>query len=148
MKEVVNQVYERFGRIDGVIHSAGNAGGGIIALKTPGWQRKFSHLKFRGTRVIERLFGDQDIDFIWLFSSVTAVLGEAGRVDYCAANSYIDAVAQSWNQKRPGVFRSLGWAAWAEIGMASRWEDAKAKRQSGKRVQRVEVGDWLRPISS
>lgn len=148
MKEVVNQVYERFGRIDGVIHSAGNAGGGIIALKTPEMATEVLAPKVQGTRVIERLFGDQDIDFIWLFSSVTAVLGEAGRVDYCAANSYIDAVAQSWNQKRPGVFRSLGWAAWAEIGMASRWEDAKAKRQSGKRVQRVEVGDWLRLISS
>jgi acyl transferase domain-containing protein/acyl carrier protein len=148
MKEVVNQVYERFGKIDGVIHSAGNAGGGIIALKTPEMAREVLEPKVQGTRVIERLFGDRDLDFIWLFSSVTAVLGEAGRVDYCAANSYIDAVAQSWNQKRPGLFRSLGWAAWAEIGMASRWEDAKAKRQSGKRVQRVEAGDWLRLISS
>lgn len=148
MKEVVNQVYERFGRIDGVIHSAGNAGGGIIALKTPEMASEVLEPKVQGTRVIERLFGDRDLDFIWLFSSVTAVLGEAGRVDYCAANSYIDAVAQSWNQKRPGLFCSLAWAAWAEIGMASRWEDAKAKRQSGKRVQRVEAGDWLRLLSS
>ena len=31
---------ERFGRIDGVIHAAGVAGGGIIQLKSTGWRRR------------------------------------------------------------------------------------------------------------
>ena len=144
LAEAVAAAERRFGAIYGVVHSAGSAGGGIIALKTPGMVAPVLEPKVAGTRAIEALFADRPVDFILLFSSVTAVLGEAGRVDYCAANSFMDAVAQRWGQKRPGVLRSLGWAAWAEIGMASRWEEAKARRVAGVLLsKRSAPAAWL-----
>jgi acyl transferase domain-containing protein/acyl carrier protein len=147
MARIVTEAESRFGAIDGVVHSAGIAGGGIIALKSPDMMTLVLAPKVEGTRVLEALFRHRKLDFFLLFSSVTAVLGEAGRVDYCAANSFLDALAQQWSKTRPGVMRSIGWSAWAEIGMASRWEDEKAKRLRST-PSRSSPDTWLQLIGS
>ncbi len=146
MARIVAEAERRFGAIDGVVHSAGSAGGGIVALKTAEMTTPVLSPKVEGTRVLDALFRDRPLDFLCLFSSVTAVLGEAGRVDYCAANAYLDALAQHWASARPGVMRAIGWSAWAEIGMASRWEDAKAKRQRSA-PKRTAPDAWLEPVA-
>ena len=149
MTAAVEAAKAAFGPITGVIHSAGMAGGGVIALKTEAMAAEVLDPKVTGTLVLESLFGEAELDFLLLFSSVTAVLGEAGRVDYCAANSFMDAMAHSWGQRRPGVVRSVNWAAWAELGMAARWEDVKARRQSSRlRPKRPAPGHWLHPFAA
>jgi acyl transferase domain-containing protein len=147
MTRIVAEAERCFGAIDGVVHSAGSAGGGIIALKSPDMASSVLAPKIEGTLVLEALFRHRPLDFLLLFSSVTAVLGEAGRVDYCAANSFLDALAQQWAKTRPGVMRSIGWSAWAEIGMASRWEDEKARRLRNS-PKRPNPDAWLLPIAS
>ena len=54
-----------------------------------------------------------------LFSSIAALLGGAGQTNYSAANSCLDlmAVYRRWIGT---ISVSVQWAAWAEIGMASR----------------------------
>jgi len=148
MAAVVAEAERRFGPIRGVIHSAGSAGGGIIALKTPEMTVPVLRPKIEGTLAIAELFHDRPVDFVWLFSSITAVLGEPGRVDYCAGNAVLDALAQQWAQRRPGVMRSLAWSGWAEIGMASRWEKRKARNlAAGARPRRSAPDGWLKPVA-
>ena len=45
MHAVLDHARERFGRIDGVIHTAGVAGGGLIESKSRQWLRRCSRLK-------------------------------------------------------------------------------------------------------
>jgi hypothetical protein len=51
-------------------------------------------------------------DFVVLFSSITSVTGGGpGQVDYCAANAYLDAVAQQMGRHGPRVL-SIDWGEW------------------------------------
>jgi acyl transferase domain-containing protein/acyl carrier protein len=115
MRAVLAQARERFGPLHGVIHAAGVAGGGVIQLKTREAAEAVLAPKVRGTLVLDELLRDQPLDFLMLCSSLTAVTGGAGQVDYTAANAFLDAFAQS----RPdGATVSVNWDAWGEVGMA------------------------------
>lgn len=132
MTKVVNEATGKYGRIKGVIHSAGIAGGGIISLKTRERADEVLEAKVRGTLALNEIFQIENLDFLLLFSSVTSVLGEPGRVDYCSANSFMDAIANYWNQSYPGRVISLNWGSWGELGMAARWEENKQKRHHSR----------------
>jgi len=148
MEAVVKSVRRAFGRIDGVIHAAGIAGGGIISLKTREMADAVFSAKVTGTLVLDRLFKDEAVDFIALFSSVTSYLGEIGRVDYCSGNSFMDAFAQYRNQTHPGRFVSLNWAGWNEVGMAARWEESVVEKTLGlQKLSRRQAAPCLQLVS-
>jgi phthiocerol/phenolphthiocerol synthesis type-I polyketide synthase E len=73
--------------------------------------------KLAGTLALRHAFGDMSLDFVALCSSVTAVSGDFGQVDYCAANTFMDAYAASAHGWRAPVV-SHNWSGWAEVGMA------------------------------
>ncbi len=125
MRGVVEQARARFGGLHGVIHAAGVAGGGLIQLKTREAAERVLAPKVRGLRALEAALAaaDLDLDFLLLCSSNIAVLGSIGQVDYCAANSYLDACAQAAaaqpaGSSRRGLVLSVNWSAWQEVGMA------------------------------
>ncbi len=118
MQDVVGQIRARFGPIKGVIHSAGVPAGGLIQLKTPEMVEPIFSPKVKGTMVLDSLLDDGELDFFMLCSSLASVIGVPGQVDYCAANSFLDAYAQ-FRARRKGAFTvSVNWDAWAEVGMA------------------------------
>lgn len=52
------------------------------------------------------------------FSSVTALVGNAGQSAYAFANGYLDGLAQAEHDRgAPAAFLSLGWPLWNEGGM-------------------------------
>lgn len=144
MAALVDDVEHRYGAIHGVIHSAGIAGGGVISLKTGEMAAPVLRAKVEGALVLDRLFARRPLDFMLLFSSITSVLGEAGRVDYCAANNFMDALAHYRNQRQPGRITAVNWGAWSGFGMAARWSDGKAARAPKRTAARQPGGPWLR----
>lgn len=145
MAALVDDVERRHGAIRGVIHCAGVAGGGVISLKTEEMAAEVLRAKVEGTLVLDRLFERRPLDFILLFSSITSVLGEAGRVDYCAANNFMDALAHYRNQFQPGRITAINWGAWAGFGMAARWSGGKAARKPWRPAPRQPGDAWLQP---
>jgi NAD(P)-dependent dehydrogenase (short-subunit alcohol dehydrogenase family) len=118
MQAVVDQACARFGRIDGVVHAAGIAGGGMIQLKKREVAAAVLAPKVIGTQVLERVLAGQRLDFLMLCSSLTGVLGGLGQVDYCGANAYLDAFA-AHHAAATGTFTiAVNWNAWREVGMA------------------------------
>ena len=118
MREAVGQVLARFGEIHGVIHAAGLAGGGVIQLKSPETAARVLAPKTRGTRCLDAALAGLPLDFLALCSSTIAVAGGLGQVDYCAANSYLDAFAQAKALAGGPYTVSINWGAWQEVGMA------------------------------
>ena len=57
------------------------------------------------------------LDFFALFSSVSALTPPDGQVDYCAANAFLNAYAQSRPAGRN--FLVIGWGPWSQIGMVA-----------------------------
>jgi thioesterase domain-containing protein/acyl carrier protein len=107
---------QRFGTINGVIHTAGLPGGGMMQLKTPEAAARILVAKVQGTVVIDQIFKKAPLDFVVLCSSVESILGEFGQVDYAAANAFLDAYAQSQPASRRAI--SINWDAWQQVGMA------------------------------
>ncbi len=123
VRAAVDQALARFGRIDGVIHAAGVAGRGLLQLKSPETAATVLAPKLRGTLMLERALAGQKLDFFVLCSSTIALAGGLGQVDYCAANSFLDAYAQArsgTNGSGANGTRviSINWGAWGEVGMA------------------------------
>ena len=110
-------VLERFGALDGIVHTAGIPGGGIVQLKTDDMARTILRPKVEGARTLLEVFGDLPLDFLAIYSSVASILGEFGQADYCGANAYLDALAASrWGQAPP--VRAINWDIWQEVGLA------------------------------
>jgi NADP-dependent 3-hydroxy acid dehydrogenase YdfG len=106
MRAAIAQAVEHFGNIHGVIHAAGIAGGGLIQRQTPEMVANSFASKIKGTQVLEAIFKESQLDFFVLCSSCRSLLGGPGRVDYCAANAFLDAVAHK-NNSRNGTFHRL-----------------------------------------
>ena len=119
MREVLERARERFGGIDGVIHTAGVAGGGLIELKEPQVADAVLAPKVLGTLVLDELLRETPVDFFILCSSLASLLGGVGQADYVAANSFMDAFAYQRNLKDGAFTVSILWDTWQQVGMAA-----------------------------
>ena len=120
MQEVIAEVQQRFGVINGVVHAAGVEGGGLIQLGTSPRAAAVLAPKVQGLRALEFALQELDLDFFLLCSSLSSVLGSVGQVDYCAANFFMDAFAHYDSIKTGRSTVSVNWSAWQEIGLATK----------------------------
>ncbi|MBE7700244.1 SDR family NAD(P)-dependent oxidoreductase [Oerskovia sp. Sa1BUA8] len=116
VRTLVGRLRARGVRVRGLLHSAGVAGGGMLAGRSHEAAHAVLTPKVEGTVNLYRELGEE-LDLLVLFSSVTAVTGTFGMVDYCAANNFLDAFA-AWASARGTRTISIGWAGWSEVGMA------------------------------
>jgi acyl transferase domain-containing protein/acyl carrier protein len=117
MQTLKTQICDRFGKINGVIHAAGIAGGGIIQLKTSLVADSVLAPKVKGTLVLDAIFQDEKLDFLVLCSSLGSILGGLGQVDYCAANAFLDEFARSNYLREKPLTISINWCGWQDVGM-------------------------------
>jgi short-subunit dehydrogenase len=118
MQAVKERALARFGAIHGILHAAGVPGMGLIQTKTREIAESVFAPKIRGTLVLAEVFGDLPLDFVALFSSVTALLSQPGQSDYAAANGFLDAFARAERLRGGLPVVSIDWDAWQEVGMA------------------------------
>ncbi|TBR57009.1 non-ribosomal peptide synthase [Westiellopsis prolifica IICB1] len=120
MQLVVTEALEKFGQINGIIHAAGIAGGGIIQLKTEDIVNSVFTPKIQGTLVLKEILNSKNInlDFLVLCSSQSSILSEFGQVDYCAANAFLDVYADYCTSKSDQFTVAINWGSWQEVGMA------------------------------
>ena len=121
----VAQAHERFGPIQAAIHAAGVPGGGVLQLKTRDAADRVLAPKVRGTRALAAALAGEPLELLALCSSTYALTGGVGQVDYCAANSFLDAFARAEIAIARRVV-SLGWGPWSEVGMAAQAGGATA----------------------
>ncbi|MES2784438.1 MAG: beta-ketoacyl synthase N-terminal-like domain-containing protein [Pseudomonadota bacterium] len=115
MARVVGECRARLGAINGVFHTAGALGDGLISLKTAESIEHVMRAKVRGGQVLHELLPAGDLDVFAVFSSTSVFLGAAGQVDYVAANAFLDALAAS---RSDGL--CIRWGIWGDRGMAAR----------------------------
>ncbi|MFG2247612.1 SDR family NAD(P)-dependent oxidoreductase [Spirillospora sp. NPDC048823] len=139
LRRAREETLARFGRLDVIVHAAGVAGGGMAEVKERAAAERVLAPKIGGTLALRDAFGDLDLRAVVLCSSVTAVAGGFGQVDYCAANAFMDAHA-SGEHGWPCRVVSLDWGGWLEVGMAAEAEAPSAFRalQRGMRSTPVD----------
>ncbi|MGI9621310.1 MAG: type I polyketide synthase [Acidimicrobiales bacterium] len=119
MEDVVKEATERFGRIDGVLHTAGIVEENLIALKTEHELDRVLTPKVQGAMVLDEVMADTDAEFIVYFSSTSTALGIPGQVDYAAANAFLDAYGARETKSGSPEIISLAWGPWREVGLAA-----------------------------
>jgi len=112
--------YERAGypALRGIVHAAVVIEDALLQDLSPSSFEKVFRPKLFGARVLERLAERVSADFLVLFSSLGAVLGQTGQGNYAAANAAVDALAHcSRGRGLPTV--SINWGGWREAGLGA-----------------------------
>jgi len=120
---------ERRPPIRGVIHSAVVIEDALVKDQTPATVAHVMRPKASGGWALHECTAEDRLDFFVLFSSLGAVLGQAGQGSYAAANAFLDALA-IYRRRRglPGL--SINWAGWREAGLGAASAGARLTIQS------------------
>ncbi|MCW2598053.1 MAG: mycocerosic acid synthase, partial [Jatrophihabitans sp.] len=74
--------------------------------------------KVAGAWQLHEALADQHVDWLVVYSSMAALLGNAGQGVYAAANAWLDGFAQ-WRSAQGRPTLAVNWGAWGEIGQAT-----------------------------
>ncbi|MGW7688463.1 SDR family oxidoreductase [Streptomyces asiaticus] len=119
MLRAVGELRAAAGPLNGVVHAAGLPSQGMIVTRTPADAGQVLAAKTHGLIVLDRVCREDELDFMLLCSSVTAVLGGPGQSDYAAANAFLDAWAQYRRRESRLPVTAVGWDTWRDTGMAA-----------------------------
>ncbi|BCH57154.1 SDR family NAD(P)-dependent oxidoreductase [Agrobacterium vitis] len=130
-------VIARHDPFDGILHSAGIHDDDLIGKKTAAGFERVLAAKVQGTVNLDLATRDHDLDFLVLFSSISAVLGNPGQADYATGNAFMDGFAAWRNERaregqRRGHTLSLNWPLWEAGGMVV--------SETGKALMRQSMG--------
>ncbi len=138
---VINQVRQRSGRIDVLLHAAGLDRSRALPDKDP---REFDlvfDVKSDGFFNLLHAIGDMPLRATVAFSSIAGRFGNPGQTDYSAANDLLCKITSSFRTTRPatrGIV--IDWTAWGGIGMATRGSIPKVMEMAGIDMLPPEAG--------
>jgi NAD(P)-dependent dehydrogenase (short-subunit alcohol dehydrogenase family) len=115
---LIDDLYAKLGRIDAVIHAAGVIEDHWIRNKSAESFARVFDTKVRSALVLARTLRPEGLEFLGFFSSVSARFGNAGQVDYSAANEVLNKLADHLDRDWPGRVVSINWGPW-DAGMVS-----------------------------
>jgi acyl transferase domain-containing protein/NAD(P)H-dependent flavin oxidoreductase YrpB (nitropropane dioxygenase family)/NAD(P)-dependent dehydrogenase (short-subunit alcohol dehydrogenase family) len=119
---LMDNIYRRHGRLDGIIHGAGILADRLLADKTPHSFTQVWETKVTGAQTLATA-ARTDLRFLVLFGSISGVFGNRGQTDYAAANDALDTLAHIWNPQTHTRILTLDWGPWAtpnhETGMVT-----------------------------
>jgi acyl transferase domain-containing protein/NAD(P)-dependent dehydrogenase (short-subunit alcohol dehydrogenase family) len=125
---VLEDVYRRFGAIDGVIHGAGVIQDKLIRDKTPDSYDRVFGTKVESALILRRRLRWERLQFCVFFASVAGRFGNRGQSDYAAANEVLSKMAVQLDRRWPGRVVSIAWGPWSTIGMVSELEQHLGQR--------------------
>jgi acyl transferase domain-containing protein/thioesterase domain-containing protein/acyl carrier protein/N-acetylglutamate synthase-like GNAT family acetyltransferase len=132
---LIEWIREDFGRLNGIIHSAGIIQDNFILKKSSKEFKTVLSPKVAGTVNLDLATRDMHLDFFILFSSGSGAMGNAGQADYSTANAFMDFYSTYRNDlvasgERWGQTLSINWYLWKEGGMRMDMETEKSLRQN------------------
>ncbi|SFS42429.1 polyketide synthase PksN [Marininema halotolerans] len=146
VEQLFKEIKLNFGKLNGIIHSAGVVRDRFIIKKTAA---EFNHVmgaKVTGLVHLDEASRGFALDFFALFSSIASVNGNPGQADYATANAFMDAYAGYRNRlvanhQRSGQTVSINWPLWKEGGMKVPEEtEARIQKRTGLIPLRTATG--------
>ena len=129
IQDFIQRVGERFGRVDGAIHTVEIADQSGAAEDDPWRFERVLNSKARTLCSIEPLLGAQELDFCMLQISSPPALAEPERIAAAAASSFLNAFATNQSRVSGNCWTSVRWDGQARAGSEpdiTREERAKA----------------------
>jgi len=116
LRKVFVEVNARIGKVNGVIHAAGNLSAdaffGVDQADHDLCDLQFQS-KIRGLVALKQVLQGAKIDFVICMSSISSVLAGLGYVAYSAANIFMDTFAHKHTKEGEFPWVSINWDTWA-----------------------------------
>jgi NAD(P)-dependent dehydrogenase (short-subunit alcohol dehydrogenase family) len=135
---LIDSLYTRLGRIDGVLHGAGVVEDCRLRDKTPESLARVFRTKAGSAHILARKLQPETLRFLVFFSSVSGRFGNAGQTDYSAANEYLNKLASHLDRQWPGRVVAVNWGPWDGGMVAAGLRTAYSQRGIG--MIRAEAG--------
>lgn len=116
VKNRVDLIMNQYGTIHGVLHLAGINRDMYTIKKSYDDISEVIAPKVYGTSNLLKHLSNIDLDFISLFSSLSAIYGNEGQCDYAFANRFMDLLAIESKNKFSNC-KSINWPLWTSGGM-------------------------------
>nr|WP_234025570.1 SDR family NAD(P)-dependent oxidoreductase [Bacillus paralicheniformis] len=121
-ERLIKHITNQYGRLNGVIHSAGITQDNFIVKKSCKEFLGVLSPKVLGVEHLDEASKHLKLDFFLCFSSVASVFGNTGQADYSTANAFMDAYAWYRNElvrsnQRHGITLSINWPYWKDGAM-------------------------------
>jgi acyl transferase domain-containing protein/NAD(P)-dependent dehydrogenase (short-subunit alcohol dehydrogenase family)/NAD(P)H-dependent flavin oxidoreductase YrpB (nitropropane dioxygenase family)/predicted hotdog family 3-hydroxylacyl-ACP dehydratase len=159
MQALIEGIYQRHGRIDGVVHGAGIIEDRLLAQKSGESWSRVVETKVFGLLWLARHVRPETLRFFTVFSSVAGRYGNSGQSDYATANELMNRVCEHLRARWGGrvAIAALCWGPWGAtkfgVGMVTAETEAKfaakgvllVDAESGRRLFRDELD---RPASA
>ncbi|MEE4915319.1 amino acid adenylation domain-containing protein [Pseudomonas alliivorans] len=117
---VLDQLERRYATFDGVIHAAGVGAGSLIRHRDARALSEAMAAKTLGMLAVEELIEQMTPKFVLYCSSMAALFGGAGHLDYAAASGTLDGFTHYRpNAANDCVRLGINWDIWRDIGMAT-----------------------------
>ncbi|UQS17581.1 hybrid non-ribosomal peptide synthetase/type I polyketide synthase [Pseudomonas sp. HS6] len=118
--QVLDQLARRYGQLTGVIHAAGVGAGSLIRHRAPRQMAEAMAAKTRGMLAVEAVIEQLSPGFVLYCSSMSALFGGAGHLDYSAASGVLDGFTHYRADSTNTCLRlGINWDIWRDIGMAT-----------------------------
>ena len=140
LSRALQSIEQEMGALTGILHCAGINKDNYILKKSDDEFKTVLAAKVHGTTRLHELTKAQQLDFFVTFSSVASSLGNAGQIDYAAANGFMDSFASYRNQQVElgqcyGKTVSINWPLMANGGIVLEAADVKLmETQTGLRT--------------
>ncbi len=142
VQDKLNNIYQKFGQITGIIHGAGNLADKLIEKKTSEDFEKVYTAKVQGLQNLLNCINPQQLQHLVLFSSVTGFYGNIGQSDYAIANEILNKSAHKIKQNYPQCHVvAINWGGW-DSGMVTP-QLKKAFAERGIDIISVEIGTQM-----
>ena len=139
--KVIEQVRQRSGKIDVLLHAAGIERSHFLPDKPAGEFDLVFDVKSDAWFNLLHSIGEMPLASTVAFSSIAGRFGNAGQTDYSSANDLLCKITSSFRTTRPatrGIV--IDWTAWGGIGMATRGSIPKMMELAGIDMLTPEAG--------
>jgi len=139
--KAIDQVRERSGHIDVLLHAAGIERSHFLPDKDPKEFDLVFDVKSDGWFNLLHAIGDMPLGATVAFSSIAGRFGNGGQTDYSAANDLLCKISSSFRATKPATRGiAIDWTAWGGIGMATRGSIPESMAAAGIDMLPPEAG--------
>ncbi len=117
--EVIKEIYDTYGRLDGVIHGAGVIEDKLVEDKTAESFDRVFDTKADSAFILSNALRPETLKFLVFFTSVAGSFGNRGQADYATANELVSGLALSLDRTLDARVVAMNWGPWKKKGMVT-----------------------------
>jgi len=119
LEQARSTILKTYPAIHGVVHSALVLHDQSIARMDESGFRAGLSAKVDVSVNLDRVFGNEELDFMLFFSSIVSFVKSAGQSNYSAGCTFKDSFAHMLQQQRPYPVKIVNWGYWGNVGVAA-----------------------------